>query len=267
MEYGPQDSSGTDDDIPPTNRIMASRGLTTTNGRTTVIDGFLHEQISTNMEVNIHFLEKEAYKSVVRAFKAQSDAITWEKESLMTDLRKELRVSHDEHRELLNLVNADDVIKRIREWRQGEGQPPLLGIPTGATITSSYKKPRISHSVHSLSLGAPSCAMQSQTAMAMQPSSAAFKHGALPGSILSCDGRGRGVLENTDIMISQNGNGKNASAIIQILNTDCLIKEVERVINSGHPNSFELDNAKRALKDHEQSLVDAISRLSKISDG
>lgn len=37
-----------------------------------------------------------------------------EKESLITELRKELRVSDDEHRELLARVNADDVIKRIR---------------------------------------------------------------------------------------------------------------------------------------------------------
>lgn len=32
----------------------------------------------------------------------------------MTGLRKELRVSDDEHRELLGRVNADDTIQRIR---------------------------------------------------------------------------------------------------------------------------------------------------------
>lgn len=37
-----------------------------------------------------------------------------EKESLITELRKELRVSDEEHRKLLSRVNADDVIKRIR---------------------------------------------------------------------------------------------------------------------------------------------------------
>lgn len=37
-----------------------------------------------------------------------------EKESLITELRKELRVSDQEHRELLNRVNADEVIQRIR---------------------------------------------------------------------------------------------------------------------------------------------------------
>lgn len=95
------------------------------------------------METQIHNVEQDAYSSVLRAFKAQSDAITWvsftfcmhilepslinkvglkaildicfqEKESLITELRKELRVSDEEHRELLSKVNADDIILRIR---------------------------------------------------------------------------------------------------------------------------------------------------------
>jgi len=37
-----------------------------------------------------------------------------DKEGLITELRKELRVSDDEHRELLVRVNNDDVIRRIR---------------------------------------------------------------------------------------------------------------------------------------------------------
>lgn len=37
-----------------------------------------------------------------------------EKESLITELRKELRVSDDEHRELLTKVNSDDIISKIR---------------------------------------------------------------------------------------------------------------------------------------------------------
>jgi hypothetical protein len=32
----------------------------------------------------------------------------------MSELRKELRVSDEEHRELLGRVNADDLLKRIR---------------------------------------------------------------------------------------------------------------------------------------------------------
>lgn len=33
---------------------------------------------------------------------------------MITELRKELRLSNEEHRELLGRVNADDVIRRIR---------------------------------------------------------------------------------------------------------------------------------------------------------
>jgi len=96
------------------------------------------------MEAQIHLLEQEAYSAVLRAFKAQSDALTWvctigslhvlfvifpvlkihllyfilciyqEKEGLITELRKELRVSDDEHRELLTRVNSDEIIHRIR---------------------------------------------------------------------------------------------------------------------------------------------------------
>jgi len=33
---------------------------------------------------------------------------------LITELRKELRVSDDEHRELLTRVNSDEIIHRIR---------------------------------------------------------------------------------------------------------------------------------------------------------
>jgi len=42
------------------------------------------------------------------------DAPSQEKESLITELRKELQVSDKEHRELLNRVNSDDIIRRIR---------------------------------------------------------------------------------------------------------------------------------------------------------
>ncbi|KAF8113482.1 hypothetical protein N665_0050s0130 [Sinapis alba] len=78
------------------------------------------------MEVQIHILEQEAYCAVLRAFKAQSDAISWEKESMITELRKELRVSDDEHRELLSSVHNDDIIKRIRDWGQGGGNNQVV---------------------------------------------------------------------------------------------------------------------------------------------
>ncbi len=49
-----------------------------------------------------------------------------EKESLITELRKELRLSNEEHRELLGRVNADDVIRRIRSDKIGKHDVLLI---------------------------------------------------------------------------------------------------------------------------------------------
>uniref|UniRef100_A0A1J3CMR5 ENT domain-containing protein n=1 Tax=Noccaea caerulescens TaxID=107243 RepID=A0A1J3CMR5_NOCCA len=100
------------------------------------------------MEAQIHILEQEAYCAVLRAFKAQSDAISWEKESMITELRRELRVSDDEHRELLSNVHNDDIIKRIRDWRQGgvnqvvrhANNPPHDVLPSPAFSASRKKQ-------------------------------------------------------------------------------------------------------------------------------
>ncbi|GMN26591.1 hypothetical protein TIFTF001_001348 [Ficus carica] len=101
---------GTDDDLPPSHQNRFQRGGSMVN--------------------QIHHIEQEAYCSVFRAFKAQSDAVTWDKESLITELRKELRVSDEEHRELLSRVNADVTIHGIREWRKASGlQPGMVSAP------------------------------------------------------------------------------------------------------------------------------------------
>lgn len=114
MEYHPSDSSGTDDDLPPPHQNRFARNARVGNGRPAVARSVPYTRVQNDMETQIHLIEQEAYCSILRAFKAQSDAITWEKESLITELRKELRVSDEEHRELLSRVNNDDMIRRIR---------------------------------------------------------------------------------------------------------------------------------------------------------
>ncbi|WZZ40597.1 hypothetical protein YC2023_036856 [Brassica napus] len=123
MDYESFDSSGTDDDLPPSHRVVPRGGSSvSTNGRpSTLPPSHMYDQVAADMEAQIHHVEKEAYFSLLRAFRAQADAITWEKDGLITEMRKELRVSHEEHRELLARVNADDTIRRIREWRQSGG--------------------------------------------------------------------------------------------------------------------------------------------------
>lgn len=419
MDYDRSDSSGTADDLPPSHQNRVARGSRITgNGRTAVVGGLSYSRAHNDMETQIHELEQEAYSSVLRAFKAQSDAITWEKESLITELRKELRVSDDEHRELLGRVNADDIIHRIREWRKAGGlqsglhstsQPGHDAIPS-PTVSASRKKQKTSQSVPSLTLGAPSPALHQQTlAASVQPSPSVAKRGAavgakgkkpkpgqtLPGvsslksiqypstgptgrgqvanrgssgAVVASEpaegtrligrkvmtrwpddrnfyeavitdynpldgrhalvydintanetwewvnleeipdediqwegedpgisrrtgrsgsgrgikkpvahsgavpgaGRGRGGPKNQtkkDFLPSQNGIGKKVADDIEILHTDMLIKEVERVFAASHPDPFEMEKAKKVLKEHEQALIDAIARLGDASDG
>lgn len=69
--------AGTDDDLPPPHQNRGIRGgQVTGNGRAT-IGAIPYGRMQNDMETQIHRLEQEAYSSVLRAFKAQSDAITW----------------------------------------------------------------------------------------------------------------------------------------------------------------------------------------------
>ncbi|XP_054817175.1 protein EMSY-LIKE 3-like isoform X1 [Prosopis cineraria] len=419
MDYEPYDSSGTDDDLPPTHQNRIPRGGRLAGNGRSAVGSVPYPRMygETDMEAQIHQLEQEAYSSVLRAFKAQADAITWEKESLITELRKELRLSNEEHRELLGRVNADDVIRRIREWRQASGHQPGLKSTGQAihdsisspTISASRKKQKITQSVPSQSYGGPSPTFHPQTTAAPhQPSSSAAKRGPVPGpkgkknksgqllpgvssmkqytssgpggrnqminrvssgavmgepaegtsydqligrrvrtrwpddnnfyeavitdynqtegrhalvydmgtanetwewvnlaEISPQDiqwvgedpginhrvsyggsshgmnrsvgrdsvpgaGRGRGGTKGQsrkDILPSQNGIGKKGPDDIQLLHTDTLIKEVERVFSANHPDPVEIEKAKKVLKEHEQALIDAIARIADLSDG
>ncbi|XP_042757933.1 protein EMSY-LIKE 3 [Lactuca sativa] len=87
-------------------------------------------------------------------------------------------------------------------------------------------------------------------------------------------GRGRGLPKSQaaaasikDFPRSQNGIGKKGRDNIQSLHTDTLIKEVERVFGSSHPDPVEIQKTKKVLKEHEQELTDGIARLAYISDG
>ncbi|CAO2837207.1 unnamed protein product [Amaranthus hypochondriacus] len=406
MEYALSDSSGTDDDLPPPHQNRFARNARVAgNGRSAVPASSYPRMQNNDMETQIHLIEQEAYCSVLRAFKAQSDALTWEKESLITELRKELRVSDDDHRVLLSRVNNDDMIKRIREWRNSNGHqqgmlssfPPAHESAPSPTVSASRKKQKTGQSMSALSGGgAPSPAMHPS----LQPSSSNLKRGPPPGlrgkkakasmqypsptvtgrpqvpthstsgtfganehdkgqKIDKCigkrvwtrwpddnhfyeavitdfkegrhalvydmntpeeawewvnlkeispedirwegeepgipnkgwragqgrggfkkssarggavagGGRGRGTLKGQpkkDLLLPQNGIGRKGTGDIELLNTDSLIKEVEKIFSANHPDPTEVEKAKKVLKDHEQALVDAIARLQDASDG
>lgn len=107
--------------------------------------------------------------------------IPQEKEGLITELRKELRVSDDEHRDLLTKVNADDIICRIREWRKAGGthsamlnvSQPIHDQLVSPTISGSRKKQKTSQTMP-LGFVTPSQALHPQS---IQPSSLGPKWG------------------------------------------------------------------------------------------
>ncbi|KAG5250063.1 protein EMSY [Salix suchowensis] len=328
MDCELSDSSGTDDDLPPTHRNRFQIG-----------GGAPQPSLHGDMETQIHNIEQEAYTSVLRAFKAQSDAITWEKESLITELRKELRVSDEEHRELLASVNSDDIIQRIRVWRRTNVIQPSMPSTTqvshdpiaSPSASGSRKKQKTSQSFASLSMVAPSTVLHPS----MQPSTSALRRGPPPGSgnkkpkssainyLLVCPhhsfhlecviyrispegirwedeetglfrrggrpgpgrgnkksiarvgavaaaGRGRGTIKGQskkDFSLTKNGVAKKAMGDIEILHTDTLIKEVEKVFGASHPDPLVIEKAKKVLGEQEQALVKAIARLEDASDG
>ncbi|CAN6926362.1 unnamed protein product [Brassica oleracea] len=309
------------------------------------------------MEAQIHLLEQEAYTAVLRAFKAQSDAISWDKESLITDLRRELRVSDDEHRELLSRVNKDDTIQRIRDWRQGGGsQVPSrhatnqgFDVVPSPTFSASRKKQKPFQSYPSLGAagnrsfnsrvvsGGISANDSAEAligrkvwtkwpednnfyeAIITQYNAAEGRHALvydihaanetwewvdlkeIPPEDIRWDGEESGVALNAGLgsgsirgnrrnyqsnigrgrgprihqprreflPTQQNGGGDRitSSDDIELFNTDSLVKEVERVFDTAHPDPFELDKAKKMLKEHEQALIAAIARLADTSDG
>lgn len=78
-------------------------------------------------------------------------------------------------------------------------------------------------------------------------------------------GRSSGKFHlNEDYAIS-NGFGLMDFNRIDMPDTGSIVKEVERVLS--HPDICEIIKAKKLLRDHEQSLLDAIARLDEASDG
>ncbi|KAH9321668.1 hypothetical protein KI387_016307, partial [Taxus chinensis] len=399
----------TDDDIPPSHASRMQReGRGSGNGRAAVPK----IQYGRSQNDQIHWFEQEAYCGILRAFKAQSDAITWEKEALLSQLRKELRVSDEEHRELLGRVNADDALRQMREWRQSGGNPGHItnvisahGPTPSPTVSASQKKQKTAHITSKLHLQPPppnlhnSPVPSSSGPLALTwnegdsggirgkkskvghpqknmlrmvkapqvavPGRQQSVHKKLPGrssgknqstavpnihpligrkvmtrwpqdnrfyeatitsynaengthalvydiytdhetwewvdlkemspsdirwdgpvpdgfgrdcikksigcrGITSHVGSGRGVLKGQSTMDhrpSQNGIGSNGLRDIELRQTDKLLKEVERVVAVNYPDPVDVERAKKLLKEHELSLLEAIQRLSEVSDG
>lgn len=70
-------NAGTDDDLPSSHQNRISIGGRVPVNRQSAVGATAYPRMYTDMEAQIHLLEQEAYSAVLRAFKAQSDAISW----------------------------------------------------------------------------------------------------------------------------------------------------------------------------------------------
>lgn len=370
MEYVSSNANGTNDDPPPSYRYMSTRGGRLPGNGRYPNNAFPYHRGQNDIESQIHLLEQEAYISVLRAFKAQSDALTWEKEGLITELRKELRVSYEEHRELLSKVNKDDAIKTIREWRQAGGRqtelhntthtvyeslgsPPFSGSPkrqktvrslsmneqigmgvtssatlygskgkrpyyqlTGVSTMKSLQTPFTNRRYSGVTTSTEPVACNSLVGKQVWlkwPKDNMFYEATItdynategthavvynintrdeewewvnlnkilpddirweapgigqPGGQTHTD-KEKALLNNqpTENLVQLKIGHENLYDEIKILNTESVIKEVETVFASSHVDPFEIDKAKKKLREHEQSLIDAIAMLTETARG
>ncbi|GLT44707.1 hypothetical protein SLA2020_185920 [Shorea laevis] len=153
MEYQVSDSSGINDDVTPSyQNIVPGGGYVSGNG-ISVVGSAPYLRMQSEMEAQIHKLEQEAYCAVLCAFKAQSDAITW----VFTLLHSHVYLVSS-LRELLSKVNADDIIRRIRNWRRSGGNQaarlnatrPVHDLLPSPGVAASRKKQKTSQLVQSL---------------------------------------------------------------------------------------------------------------------
>ncbi|CAH2058018.1 unnamed protein product, partial [Thlaspi arvense] len=159
----------TDDDLPPTHRVPRGGRVSANGGRPSNLPPSypkMYDEVAADMEAQIHQIEKEAYVSVLRAFKAQADAITWEKESVITELRKE-------------------------EWRQSGGMQPSMRnaaqvlhdtLPS-PSVSASVKKHKPNQPILSQPFASSSPSFHHPQADPINPfASSTAKRGAVPNA-------------------------------------------------------------------------------------
>ncbi|XP_050914341.1 protein EMSY-LIKE 3 [Lathyrus oleraceus] len=76
----------------------------------------------------IHRAEMQAYASVLRTFIYKTNDLNQEKQNLIISLLKELKISNDEHKEVLAEIKNDEMIHLVREWKSFDTFSPEKGI-------------------------------------------------------------------------------------------------------------------------------------------
>uniref|UniRef100_A0A6V7QXA9 ENT domain-containing protein n=1 Tax=Ananas comosus var. bracteatus TaxID=296719 RepID=A0A6V7QXA9_ANACO len=104
----------TDDDLPDPGTLRASRSAHNSGAMVMASAPLSRGEDEIDIELQVHCLETKAYSAVLRAFNAQSDVLSWEKAELISDIRKGLRISSAEHKEILRKISSDELVNSIR---------------------------------------------------------------------------------------------------------------------------------------------------------
>ncbi|XP_019437479.1 PREDICTED: protein EMSY-LIKE 2-like [Lupinus angustifolius] len=248
------------------------------------------------LEHQIHCMETEAYSSVLKAFIAQSDLLTWGKEGLMTDLRKELNITDVEHGKILTMINTDDSVKWIRDKRKvaSHSQDYLKVNNTPGCASSSMRNSiiRLKAPPPSASFYPPKNVPHGQVSLTPIPfqSSMPPKHNDVQLAAQVSHGHGKLSMQmfNSCVQLPPIGRGKvlkgkhklkdfhtsecvqlkNKSDLIQIRPTDLVIHGVEKMLFSREkpPGPVEIEKAKWALREQEKALIEALGKLTDVSE-
>ncbi|KAF9595706.1 hypothetical protein IFM89_003448 [Coptis chinensis] len=251
-----------------------------------------HRMDPPDVDSQLHSIELEAYTAVLRALTAQGGP-TWEQIENLIPLRKELRISDAEHRELRAKVQSDDSVIMIRQWRQGmvgEKELHSNNINVSPSVVSmshaSSKRLKTPHvPLSSYQIYSPAA----QPLPAALPSSKATQFSsqyggeaaifssresvARPKNLVCHNGQALAVGKGM-ILQSKKGhqvldvdNSKRRSVSIEIRATTKLIHEVEKLIYSGeYPDPVQVEKAKSLLKEQERAIIDALEKLADLSD-
>ncbi|KAF3326705.1 Protein EMSY-LIKE 1 [Carex littledalei] len=268
----------------------------------------LYSEPASNISLNdgeyesqLHTLEKSAYTAVLRAFCAQSNALSWGKEELITELRKELRVSDVEHRHILALISSDKSIKLLRGSRkQSESQVVQEADHRNYDVIHvGPKKKKLKAAPHSALAPIPDCISppaQAQLAIKAAPSllknkkvdkvrgtggpfSAQPRMHAPPAPVASVFEQIRynaptpaptcttkPVQRASQSISQQLLSKKRISDAIHIRPTDMLIRQIKEACSNGNSDSVVVEKARQLLKDQEKALMEAIGKLGNVSD-
>ncbi|KAL3599755.1 hypothetical protein D5086_007673 [Populus alba] len=239
----------TDDDLPPTHRNRFQSGVQTAgNGRSAVVGGASQPSLHSDMETQIHNIEQEAYTSVLRAFKAQSDAITWDHARKQKTSQSVASLSMGAPSPVLH-PSMQQSTSALRH-----GPPP----------GSANKKPK--SSMQRCSTG-----LSGRAQVANHGSSGAFAANDLIGKKVWTQWPEDNHFYEAVITDYNAVEGRHA--LVYDINTGdetwewVNLKEVEKVFGASHPDPLEIEKAKKVLREQEQALVKAIARLEDASDG